>query len=391
MVEAQVEEKKFNSESFISKNQEKTFEKHNLKFEVRFVEGVYKAYITPLKEDMSEAKITENLKKALTEIGKSDKKEDIKKFNMLMGTLVENADKKTIQKIQNADQEFLKDKFLEKIKKSKVELGASQISNKDKGNVKGETDLSRNVSLITQKELDNWLVEQEISKRKKEGKLSTHETVEDKFGKKLVDDVTKKKSLTSFLTSEEGDIIATTLATGAKGNEEITKKEVTGVVAIIRNYKVEENIKKESTQISDKYKDFKNHSINPVKDKTKFGFYEEEDQLMVRMKHADGEWKDSVFTDKEGNINPETFKDVCYVANIYKNDTNTKSREKNNLSLDQAKEIRKVITETVFKVEGVQEMFDQANEKYKKDRPGYELSRDGVAAGYLYEILKQKK
>jgi hypothetical protein len=310
---------------------------------------------------------------------------------MLMATLVENANSSTIEKIQKADQNFLKNKFLEKIENSTVLLGDSQVSAEGKGDVQGQKDLSRNVSLITQKELESWLVEQEISKRKKEGMLSTHETKEDEFGKIIVDDVTAKGPLTSSLKTEKGEIIATTLATGATANEEIKKEEVKGVVVIIRNDEVEKNVLEQSKSISDQFKQLEEHIINPVKDKTKFGFYEQEGQLMVRMKHADGKWKDSVFTDKEGTINPETFKDLCYVANIYKKDTSTKSREKNGLSLEQATKIRNVITETIFKVKGVQEIFDQADVKYQKDRPGHKLSTHGVASGFLFQISENKQ
>lgn len=389
MTQKQVEQQKFNPEQFISKNHESILKDHNLKIQINYENGIYKPLVTPIDKNMTDAQIAENMKKAMTEIANQSTKgpandAQAKSFNMLMAALVQNADNKTFQKIENADQKLLAIEFKNILENSTVKIGSKSSESSTQGQETSSTD-TREIWLITQKELDKILSNLEKMK-------AFHVTKEE--APKIVKAVQESETLTKRFKTEKNEGIG--LGTGAKKNEELTQKEVTGAVIIRSDPLQEEKIKEESNKISDKYKQFREYSIDPIKEKEKFGFYEKDGVLMVRMKHApkkgqkEGEWKDSVLSDKDG-LKAETIKDLCYVANIYKSDSSTKSREKNGLNLAQAKEIRKIITDTVFSIEGVQEAFNQANKQYKKDRSGYELSRDGFAAGYLYEILKQKK
>lgn len=276
---------------------------------------------------------------------------------------------------------------------SKSSIGISKETSEEKGEGEGKGAKAyafKNQDLRNEeKRINDEIVKKEFEKRIKEGKKATHEDSKEAFGKILTDEVKKEKSLTGAVKDEKGTIVATTLATGAKANEEITKQEVKGVVAIIRDDNVEKQILDGSKKVSDGL--YEKTKINE-KDKTKFGTFKDKDgNIIARMKHANGKWKDSILADKKGNLNEETLRELCYVANIYEKDTSTKSREKNNISLEESKEIRKIITDYVFSIPGVEEAYKQADEKYQKDRPGYKLSRDGFAVGYLYEILKQKK
>jgi len=148
---AQKEEVLLKKEDFISKNHEMILKKYDLELQIKNDGGIYKPFIRTSKE-MDDVTISNNLKKALIEISnKSVGPSETKQFNMLMSTLIENADNDTIQKVKSADQNYLKTKFIETLKNAEVKLGDITKKKESKGSKSSEQEDMRSVSLISKK------------------------------------------------------------------------------------------------------------------------------------------------------------------------------------------------------------------------------------------------